>query len=75
VLPGWTERDLEEIFKRYGYRCYAIGENGSLEERTTIEGDTGYRYRDWLFIPDPISPRFARSVRAWHSSILSTRPK
>jgi FkbM family methyltransferase len=69
VLPGRTEHDLEEIFGRYGYLFYAIGESGTLEHRTRIEGDDAYRFRDWLFVPEPIKPEFARAVRGWNGAL------
>lgn len=69
VLPGRTEHDLEKIFGSYGYAFYRIGENGTLERRSQIEGDQEYRFRDWLFSAQPLTDRFARAVRRWNEAL------
>lgn len=74
VLPGWTENDLEDIFKRYGYTFYAVGTGGTLEERERIEGDKTYQFRDWLFAPEPLPAGTTKSARDWYEAIQKTRP-
>jgi FkbM family methyltransferase len=71
VLASTTEARLTELLRPAGYRFHHLGEGGPVE-REAIAGDATYRYRDWLFTPDPLPTAFATHYQAWHRAILAT---
>ena len=64
VLAGRTEKALQAVVDRHGYRIYRL-DGAPLRERVEIEGGLDYRFRDWLLAPEPISEAFVANYTTW----------
>ncbi|MFP4651756.1 MAG: FkbM family methyltransferase [Phormidium sp.] len=66
VLPGRTENALMEVLKPLEYTFYHITKSKFGIAQNTINGDTSYQNRDWLFCPTEIHTSFWESVSSFH---------
>jgi FkbM family methyltransferase len=69
VLYQKTEAALSEILGSLGYRFHHLGSGPGPEARGEISADPTYRYRDWLFTPEPLEASFLTAYRAWLDAI------
>ena len=72
VLASLTEARLMDILRPLGYRFHHLGADGPAPS-DEIVGDTTYRFRDWLFTPEPLPPAFVAHYAAWREALLATR--
>jgi FkbM family methyltransferase len=68
VLAGRTEDRLAVQIAELGYVPIHITDAPDWSGHGPIAGDTTYRYRDWLFVPEPPDPVMQERFAAWYGA-------
>jgi FkbM family methyltransferase len=69
VLAGRTEDQLQALLSELEYFPIHITDAPDWSGGSRIAGDPTYRFRDWLFAPEPPDAAVQESFAAWYEAI------